>query len=383
MRDYLKEPLKYGETINKEEIEYYYIQLNLSRKECSKIFNCSIPKVEKALKFYNIIKDNSLVLECKKNTNLKKYGVDNPAKNNQIKHKMKETNLKLYGKAYYSQLDEFKEKLKLDYEKDPLKYEKRKEKAENTCLEKYGVKNIFQDKSRIKKAVKKKYGKDNYFQTEEFKEKSKSTCLERYNVEYTSQIPSMRQKTIKTNLERYGYPCSAKNKKVKEKAKQTCIERYGVDSPMKLSEVIRHIEDTKKKNGTFNTSKEEDYIYNLLKNKYKTVLRNEITSLYPFKCDFIIPEINIYIEYQGHWTHGKEPYDPNKKEHIELVTKWLKRSEEINFKNERKNMYKSAINTWTKRDPLKRKTAKENNLNWIEFFNLVEFKKWFEVANNG
>ena len=30
-----------------------------------------------------------------------------------------------------------------------------------------------------------------------------------------------------------------------------------------------------------------------------------------------------------------------------------------------------------KKDPLKRKTAKENNLNWIEFFSMKEFENWY------
>jgi len=35
--------------------------------------------------------------------------------------------------------------------------------------------------------------------------------------------------------------------------------------------------------------------------------------------------------------------------------------------------YEIAINVWTVRDPLKRETARKNNLNWLEFFTLDEF----------
>ena len=40
--------------------------------------------------------------------------------------------------------------------------------------------------------------------------------------------------------------------------------------------------------------------------------------------------------------------------------------------------YLAAINVWTARDPLKRKTARKNNLNWIEFFTIKEFENWFK-----
>lgn len=33
---------------------------------------------------------------------------------------------------------------------------------------------------------------------------------------------------------------------------------------------------------------------------------------------------------------------------------------------------------WTKNDVRKRKAAKKNNLNWIEFFTMDEFMSWFE-----
>ena len=41
--------------------------------------------------------------------------------------------------------------------------------------------------------------------------------------------------------------------------------------------------------------------------------------------------------------------------------------------------YKNAINVWTIRDPLKRKTAKDNGLNWLEFFTMDEFMKWYSL----
>lgn len=94
--------------------------------------------------------------------------------------------------------------------------------------------------------------------------------------------------------------------------------------------------------------------------------------MYPFPCDFYISELDLYIEYQGFWTHGKHPFNINDQEDKLKLLEW---------KNKNTKMYNCAINTWTIRDPLKRKTAKENNLNWVEFFTVEEFNEWFESIN--
>ena len=97
-------------------------------------------------------------------------------------------------------------------------------------------------------------------------------------------------------------------------------------------------------------------------------MRQYKSEEYPFSCDFYIPEINLYIEFQGNWTHGKQPYDANDTRCQEKLEKW---------KSKNKKYYENAIYTWTDLDARKRKIAKENNLNWLEFFTLEEFDEWF------
>ena len=68
---------------------------------------------------------------------------------------------------------------------------------------------------------------------------------------------------------------------------------------------------------------------------------------YIFKS--ILKSLDLYIEYNGSWTHGKHPFDPTNKDDIEIVEKW---------KAKNKKYYFIAINTWTKRDVNKRNVAK-------------------------
>ena len=73
------------------------------------------------------------------NTNLKKYGVDYPSKNEEVKQKFKETCLKKYGKN------------------TPLQNEEVKQKIKETCLKKYGVENPSQNTEIMEKCSKNAY----------------------------------------------------------------------------------------------------------------------------------------------------------------------------------------------------------------------------------
>lgn len=193
------------------------------------------------------------------------------------------------------------------------------------------------------------------------------------------------KKSKETKLKKYGN----ENYTNKEKYKQTCLERYGTEYYLSSKNYKNLYKDEKwvinvnnkkyisfKKNNSFTKSSYEDEIYNLLIQRYSNILRQYKSDLYPFPCDFYIPEIDTYIEYQGTWYHGNEPYI-NSIEQKEIIKKWEEKSKEINFKGELKSSYLNAIQTWTIRDPLKRETAKRNNLNWIEFFNMNEFMDWY------
>lgn len=184
-----------------------------------------------------------------------------------------------------------------------------------------------------------------------------------------------------TNNKRYGGN-PMKDSCVKEKLKKSVKDKYGVDNYFKLEQFKQKISanrntinakvlDTKRKNGTFNTSQPEEYIYKLLCKSFgkSQVKRQHRSDLYPFNCDFYIPKFDLYIEYNGSWTHGQEPYNSRKKSHKELLKEW---------KNKNKDYYFLAINVWTVKDPLKRKIAKKNSLRYIEFWNLDQVQHWLD-----
>lgn len=72
---------------------------------------------------------------------------------------------------------------------------------------------------------------------------------------------------------------------------------------------------------------------------------------YPFQCDFYIKSKNLFIEYQGHFTHGYEPYNPENIDHEDYLN--LMRDKNIDTK------------TWTVRDPKKLNYALTHNTNLL------------------
>ena len=120
-------------------------------------------------------------------------------------------------------------------------------------------------------------------------------------------------------------------------------------------------DETKHKNGTFGKSVIEKKIIDWLNDNHIIFKYQYNTPEYPFNCDFYLPFYDLRIEIQGYFSHNTHPFNPNNKDDINKLNEWKSLS-----KN--KPQYNSAIKIWTIIDPLKRKTAKDNNLNYLEIF---------------
>jgi hypothetical protein len=165
----------------------------------------------------------------KKETCRKKYNVEHPMQNKEIRDKAKETCMKRYGTS------------------NPLKNNKIKEKIKQTCLDKYNVENPMQNKEirdKSKQTCLDKYNVENPMQNKEFKDKSKQTCLSRYNVEYSLQHKEFKDKSKQTCLDKYNVENPMQNKEIRDKSKQTCLNRYNVEHPMQIGETKEKIKQT-------------------------------------------------------------------------------------------------------------------------------------------
>lgn len=172
-----------------------------------------------------------------KETFLKKYGVDNPAKTKEVKDKMRKTTLERYGVEHSSQSVVVKEKNRQsNLAKYGVEYSFQanevKEKIKQTNLDKYGVDNPSKSeviKQRIVASNRKHLGVDYPMQSREVMDKSRVTSLEKYGTEYPNQSDIVKSKIEATTLEHYGVNRVCKLDEFKQKVIETNRERYGVD----------------------------------------------------------------------------------------------------------------------------------------------------------
>ena len=286
---------------------------------------------------------SNLVKDLIKKTNLKKYGFESHNQNESVKNKVKESILKKFGTEFYTQSDDYKSK-----KSEIIK------KKKQTCIERYRVDNYTKSDFYLEKIP-------------EFQDLAKQTCIDLYGTPYYQQseaylktISDVKQKMIDTNKKKFG----AEYYQQSETYRNT------------LPEILEKNYNTKKQNHTFNTSKPELKLLKILQNKFgvSDVEYQYRSPKYPYNCDFYIKSLDLYIELQGSWTHGKAPFDPDSKEHRQKLNDWQEKAKTSEF-------YKNAVKIWTINDPLKRKIALENNLNYMEVFDSKNFSEIKHLIN--
>jgi len=300
--------------INMQEVYIYYIVENHSRKETEKYFNLTPRMFEKIRDTLKIKKSRLLSYEHNKKT-LKT----------------------LYGDEHYNNHHQ----------------------QVQTCLTKYGVENVYQAESIKAKCIETKierYGDEHFVNPEQ----TKKTCLEKYGYESINQIPE-----------------------IKERKKQTCLKHFGVEYPMQSKEVKAKYDfeslqekafETKKKNGTTNSSKIQDWFISELKQIYgeadvETEYKEE---RYPYHCDAYIKSLDQFIELNIYFTHGGHPYNKDSLDDQAFLNRWIEKSKTSKF-------FYNAIKIWTKQDPEKQLCAKQNKLNYIMFYTEQEVKDFIKT----
>ena len=212
-------------------------------------------------RFYNEytrgLKENYYCNKCnnikRKETCLKKWGVENPMQVEEVKEKLKTTLLENYGVEHYSKTEEYKEKYK------------------QTCIDKWQVENIFQ--------------------SEIHKNKIKSTNLEKLGVEYPQQSDEIKKKTTKSFLEKYGVERYSKTLEFKEHIKSISQTNWGVDNYSQTDEFkIKSKESSLKKWGFEHHSQTDDF---------KNSMRKKREALTKLRYDNLIGEDFIISDYEN------------------------------------------------------------------------------------
>lgn len=283
---YFKDLIK---EISKEDILQYYNEENHTIEESSKYFGVSFGMFIRILKYYGIHKDKDKHME-----------------------QIRKTKTERYGDRNYNNRDRAKE----------------------TCLERYGVDNPFKDKERIKNSYIEKLGVDH---------------------------PMHDAKIANKSISKHDY------KEIYRKSVKTYFNKTGYTNPSYNPDSIKKNLQTRIANGVFNSPGEsivERKFERILIRKFgevKTHFRDDRyarSTGYMFECDFYIPSEDLFIELNAHPSHGKHPFVGDKSDNV-LLEKLRKNVTPWNNK---------VMETWTIRDVEKLSIAKENRLNYIVLY---------------
>ena len=396
--------------INKEEFINYFHELH-HRKEIKEKFNLTDHNLNKILLEYNLFYTDDDKKELQKKlfsnfdyternrktveTYLKKYGVVNNSQLVSNKEKIKNT-YKNKTSEEKAQINVKRKATKLDKYNDE-NYNNRN-KAKETCLNRYGIDNPFKDINKIKNSYIDKYNVSHPMKTDSVKEKVDKTMFEKYGCKRYSQTAEfkkyihenkdvIKEKSITTYIQKYGSLEKYNNIKL-EHYKETCKDKYGVEFAVQNKEVQNKRLTTlrnkdidywssvnNKRKMTEKNRREENSYYNLdgYDSRYEYDYYGYLLSLYDeddiiykyrdirysvnnyqFECDFYIKSEDKFIELNIFPTHYIEPFNENNVEHLKLLLQcsicpnnW---------------MDSQLIVVWAGTDVIKRQVAIKNNL---------------------
>lgn len=349
---------------------------------------------------------SDVIKQKRESTCLQKYGVKNPMQNDEVKESLRQSVQETYGVDYSCQADSVKQKrestLKQKYGgNSPMCDETVREKQRHTMQELYGVESPLQSvsirqqmintlhdnygvtnpmdsdviRNRLLNTIRLRYGADSVLSSDEIRKKIQDTC----NVLYGGNGPfasvDVQEKARETMLSKYGVENPMCSDTIRDRVKETNLRLYGFDNPMKNPDVQEKVSSTKRKNHTFNVSELEDVLYESLCNVFSSfdVERQYKSDVYPFACDFYIKSRDMYIELNGSWTHGQHWFGSQSTD-SDILSDWQSKSSKSEY-------YQNAIKVWTSRDVVKRDMAKQNNLNYIVFWDckLRDAELWFSM----
>ena len=335
-RNYTLNPLDKKELPTSQDLEYLLCVLNLPARVVAEYFQRHIKWVYRLQKKYNIYKTQEQKTMCYENSFLQKYGVCNPSKLSQTKQKISNS------------------------------WNNRTEQEQQEILHKRSV--TWANRNVEQKQHKTDQLKQSW--TQEKRQQMSSTMLDICS-QKTAEEKQLTANKIKQIWEQR---TTEQKQQIKQKQQYAWVNKSEEEKQQikqkfmcKLENTLQKSYNTKKLNNTFNTSKPEQIIHKLLQDKFNIVYTQYKCEEYPFMCDFYIPQQDLFLEINFHWTHGGCAFE-NTENCRQQLQHWHQKQGKF---------YENAINTWTIRDVQKRNFARNNKLNWIEFFNWNEFNNWY------
>jgi hypothetical protein len=270
------------------------------------------------------------VIQKTKQTNINKYGTENPQQHDSVREKTKTTMVERYGVVSPLQSTEIRQKykntLKEKYGEDVNSSFSLKEvrgKSTQTNIEKYGVEYPSQRDNHFEKVCKNSMERHGVMwpcHTEQATRKRKDTVIEKYGVEFIGSAGEVKAKRKSTVLEKYGVENVKKigqsqqtleflsnkelfTKLVSEKSMEELAKIYDI-SPYPIYSRMKELGLTPVRNQTSLFEKE---ILEYIKTIYDgTIIENDRTIIHPKELDIYLPELQLAIECNGLYWHSVE-----------------------------------------------------------------------------
>lgn len=217
-------------------------------------------------------------------------------------------------------------------------------------------------------------------QTEETKHK-KSVAMQGKKLIFKD--PDERSRKLSIALK--GKECPNKGKKqstdwVNKRAQGTSKSKTGqkLSEETRLERNLKYYE-TSKKNHTLGKvkTKAEIKLHNYLIELFgiDDIEYQYSSNLYPFKCDFYVKHLDLYIELNANPRHGSHPFNPNDPKDIEELNR---------LKNNNSSWSKQILVQWPDLDVRKWNLAIKNNLNILVIYSHSKEtnKTYFNINND-
>jgi len=260
---------------------WFYSESDYCRRKCSPdfVYNLARPEVRAAAA----------------ESNLKKYGHENPFGSKIIQKQISKTNLQRYGAENPFASEKIKSAMRIDcLDKHGVDWHsKRPEvvtRATETNLLRYGVKRPLQNKEillKLQNTCLEKYGKSHSFNIE----KTKKFYLARYGVVNNSCLSDWWEKCKATNLERYGAECWMATDEGKQNLRKVLLDRYGVTNTFLLPHAKPSPKTQSKTNVRFSTK------YNITEMEFKIGQKS-----YDFRLGQTLLELNPTVTHNSHFS---------------------------------------------------------------------------------
>lgn len=202
------------------------------------------------------------------------------------------------------------------------------DKKRQTMLSRYGVATTLSlpgIQEKIRDICHRKFGGNSSMADPAIRAKKEQTFLKLYGtkvpIAYCENVIS---KSIATQVERYG-DIFTRTQAYLDVYRSSSLERWGFEHPMQSNDVKSKIDfqtswakqhETKKRNGTYSSSKIEQQFGDLLACTFPDIERQVIVN--GWSIDFYIKSTNTYVQFDGVYWHGLDRSLDEIKKHLNV-----------------------------------------------------------------